>query len=157
MSINPDIILRRVGEGPSNPVLGTRHDYKLLASESGGAFMQFLMTVPPGMGAPMHEHERDGESFYMLDGEITVRFDDGRFVVAGPGDFVWFPARVRHSFANEARKTATVMVVQSPGVEAERFFDQVAQASMADDFRPERDLMDIAARNGVLLGEPAVA
>lgn len=150
-----DLIVRRKGEGLRHHILGMTNEYKLLASESGGAMLQFVMIVPPGMGAPMHHHDRDGESFFMLEGEITAHFADGSSAVAGPGDFLWFPPHTAHSFANEAKVTARALVVQTPGVEAERFFTELDAAGQRPDFAPERDAPQIGGRHGVNILAPA--
>jgi uncharacterized cupin superfamily protein len=150
-----DMIARRKGEGSRHHVLGMTNDYKLLSSESGGALLQFVMIVPPGMGAPMHDHDRDGESFFMLEGEITARLADGTFTVAGPGDFLWFPPHTAHSFANEGKVTARALVVQTPGAEAERFFAELDAAQQRPDFIPERDVPQAGGRHGVNILAPA--
>lgn len=144
-------IFRADGEGPSHVVLGMQHRYKLLASESGGQFMAFVISVPPGCGAPMHSHERDTESFFVLEGEITARFPDGTSKVAGAYDFLWFGAHQPHSFANEGDTTARALIVQSPGTEGERFFAEVAELEAAGDLVPMRDVPVIADRHGISL------
>lgn len=148
-------VFRAAGEGPSHKVLGIDHQYKLLASESGGQFMAFEMIVPPGCGAPIHEHARDTESFYMLEGEITARFADGSHTIARKGDFMWVGAHRAHSFANEGRVDAKVFVVQSPGLEGERFFHEVAPLEASGQLVPERDIPAIGARHGIKAGAAA--
>lgn len=141
-------ICRRAGEGPRHEILGMLHEYKLLASESG-QFMSFLAHVPPGCGAPMHHHDRDSESFYILEGEITMINGDGSRTVAGPGDYVWFGAGHEHAFLNEGAMTARAVVTQSPGLEAERFFAEIDERGGETDFEPMRDVTEIGSRNGV--------
>jgi len=151
----PTKIFRAAGEGPSHKVLGMEHRYKLLASESQGQFMAFEIIVPPGCGAPMHEHERDTESFYILEGEITARFPDGSSRIARKGDFIWFGAHEAHSFANEGTVPAKAFIVQSPGTEGERFFHEVAPLEEAGALVPERDIPVIATRHGIKVMPPA--
>jgi mannose-6-phosphate isomerase-like protein (cupin superfamily) len=145
-------ICRRAGEGPVHNILGMVHEYKLLASESG-QFMSFIAHVPPGCGAPMHHHDRDSESFYMLEGEITMINADGSKTVAGPGDYVWFGAGHEHAFCNEGTVTARAVVTQSPGVEAEHFFAEIDARGQAADFEPMRDVTEIGSRNGVRIAK----
>lgn len=149
------MIFRSAGEGPNHAVLGMHHEYKLLASESRGQFMSFVLTVPPGCGAPMHFHDRDTESFYILEGEITAIQSDGSRQVAGPGDFVWFGAGHQHAFVNAGNVTAKALVTQSPGLEGEAFFNDMAAAELSGDFNPMRDVPPIGARHGVRVAEPA--
>ena len=141
-------VFRRAGEGPTHNILGMHHEYKLLASESGH-FMSFIANVPVGCGAPMHFHDRDSESFYILEGEITMIGSDGSKTVAGPGDYVWFGAGHEHAFLNEGEVTARAVITQSPGIEAERFFSEIDNAATAENFEPMRGVTEIGSRNGV--------
>jgi quercetin dioxygenase-like cupin family protein len=145
-------IFRRSDEGVTHTILGMRHEYKLLASESG-QFMSFIANIPAGCGAPMHFHERDSESFYILEGEITMIASDGTRTVAGPGDYVWFAAGHEHAFLNESEMTARALVTQSPGIEAEQFFAEIDGASKTEDFEPIRDVTEIGSRHGVQLAQ----
>ncbi len=147
-----NVICRRAGEGPKHHILGMINEYKLLASESG-QFLSYIMHVPPGCGAPLHHHDRDSESFYMLEGEITLIARDGKKTVAGPGDYIWFGPGHEHAFLNEGEATVRAVVTQSPGLEAERFFAEIDQRGRYDDFEPMRDVTEIGSRNGVRIAE----
>jgi quercetin dioxygenase-like cupin family protein len=149
------MIVRRSGEGPSHNILGMRNEYKLLASESGGRILSFVMTVPPGRGAPMHFHDVDCESFYILEGEITVVNPDGSRNVAAEGDFVWFDSGHSHAFINEGTTNARALIVQSPGIEAQTFFSELSAAEQDEGFAPGRDVPAIGSRHGVRIAEPA--
>lgn len=150
-----DIVHRPAGEGPVHTILGMNHRYLLLASESAGHFMTFVVDVPPGCGAPMHRHDRDSEAFFMLEGEITAMHQDGSSTVIGEGDFVWFGPGHAHSFANASDVPARALIIQAPGVEAECFFNGVSSAQARADFTPERDVAEIGARHGVRVLQPA--
>jgi len=143
-----NVICRRAGEGPQHHILGMINEYKLLASESG-QFLSYVAHVPIGCGAPMHHHDRDSESFYILEGEITMIAPDGTKTVAGPGDYVWYGAGHEHAFVNEGEVTARAVVTQSPGLEAELFFAEIDRRGRAEDFEPVRDVTEIGSRNGV--------
>lgn len=143
-----DAICRRAGEGPTHHILGMINEYKLLASESG-QFLSYIAHVPVGCGAPMHHHDRDSESFYILEGEITMIAPDGTKTVAGPGDYVWYGAGHEHAFVNEGDVTARAVVTQSPGLEAELFFTEIDRRGCSEDFEPLRDVTEIGSRNGV--------
>jgi quercetin dioxygenase-like cupin family protein len=59
------------------------------------AFMEFA--TEKGMEPPSHVHEGEDEIFYVLSGELTVACGDDS-LEAGPGDFVFLPSGVRHSY-----------------------------------------------------------
>jgi quercetin dioxygenase-like cupin family protein len=48
-------------------------------------------------GPPLHEHEGEVDSFYVLDGELEVAIEDDRHV-AGPETLASVPPGVRHTF-----------------------------------------------------------
>lgn len=150
-----NLVHRPAGEGPTHTILGMNHRYLLLASESAGHFMTFVIDVPPGAGAPMHRHDRESEAFFMLEGEITATHQDGSQSVIGEGDFVWFGPGHAHSFANAGTAPARALIIQAPGVEAECFFNGVEAAQARPDFTPERDVTEVGARHGVRILQPA--
>ena len=45
---------------------------------------------------PVHRHHDDDESFYVLDGTMTLFLEGGRVLGAGPGSFVCIPHGVAH-------------------------------------------------------------
>jgi hypothetical protein len=49
------------------------------------------------MATPLHVHHREDEAFYILDGQMRFRRGDEEFTAA-PGDFVFGPREVPHSF-----------------------------------------------------------
>ena len=71
-------------------------------------------------GPPLHVHQREDESLYILDGDLTVRCGDDTFH-AGPGSFVFLPRNLPHTFS--ARRPATVLLIAVPGGIDEYFRD----------------------------------
>ena len=73
-----------------------------------------IVTIQPHRdGPPLHAHETEDDSFYMLEGELTF-FADGEEVVAGPGTFVLVPPGVEHSFENRGTEIARFLNVHAP-------------------------------------------
>jgi mannose-6-phosphate isomerase-like protein (cupin superfamily) len=68
---------------------------------------------PHREGPPMHEHDDEDDSFYVLDGELTFLVDDDE-VVAGPGTFVLVPPRVQHTFANRSDSVVRMLNIHAP-------------------------------------------
>ena len=66
----------------------------------------------PGMATPLHVHHREDEAFYILDGEMRFRRGDEEFT-AEPGDFVFGPREVPHSF-KVLEGGARVLVLMTP-------------------------------------------
>jgi uncharacterized cupin superfamily protein len=116
------------GAGRTHDILGMKHFYKVTPAESGGRYLAFEMEGPPGCGAPMHRHDVDSELFHVLAGEITVVQPDGQRVAAS-GSSAFLPVGGEHAFYNAGTVTARVLVIASPGIEAERFFAEIDAAS----------------------------
>jgi quercetin dioxygenase-like cupin family protein len=148
MQSDPQAIFRRREEGPAHEILGMRHVYKALASETGGHFMTFVLEVPDGCGAPMHKHDRDAECFYVLEGELTF-IKPGVEITAGPGEFIYLPAGDEHAFCNKSGKPAKTLIVQSPGTEAEQFFFEMEVEGAKPGFDPAAVVPAVGARHGV--------
>ena len=70
--------------------------------------------VPPGSGPPPHIHSREEESFFVLEGEITIQVGDERFV-AKAGTFANMPVGSLHSFKNETDKNARMIISDCTG------------------------------------------
>ncbi len=134
-------------------VLGITHHYLARASETGGAFMVFEIDVPPGAAVPMHSHEVDAESFQILEGELVFTTPDDRRI-AGAGEFAAFPTGCIHGFANESGKPARALIVQAPGVEAEKFFFAMAAEPPADPEVAMARVVAIAPEYGIMPHRP---
>lgn len=64
-------------------------------------------------GPPLHVHDDEDDSFYVLEGEVTFTLGD-EDVVAGPGTFVLVPPGVEHTFANRSETRARFLNVHAP-------------------------------------------
>jgi quercetin dioxygenase-like cupin family protein len=65
-----------------------------------------------GCEPPLHVHEREDESFYVLDGAVTF-FADGEEIHGEAGTFVHLPRAVPHTYAVDSG-VARLLVTTSP-------------------------------------------
>ena len=122
-------IRRLAGAGDQYWVAGDRYTFKLTASDTGGAFSLFHFMVPPDSGSPPHAHAREDETFYILKGTVRIKAGDTT-VTAGPGETVFGPRGVTHTFHNVGQDNAEMLCMAVPaGVED--FF--VAAGQLAPD------------------------
>ncbi|USN98861.1 MAG: cupin domain-containing protein [Phycisphaeraceae bacterium] len=117
-------------------VLGVDTTLLLTADQTGGAATLVMLDVAPGAGTPPHVHEREDESFLVLDGEIDITLD-GRTTRLGAGEAAWGARGVPHMFRNSSPRPARLVVTATPGG-LDRFF--VA----ADEMFPEGAEIDPA-------------
>ncbi|MEV6713889.1 cupin domain-containing protein [Lentzea sp. NPDC051208] len=78
-------------------------------------------------GARPHFHKTFSESFYVLEGEITL-LDGEEWVTAGEGDFLYVPPDRPHAFRNDSDSPVRMLILFSPGIAREEFFLEVREA-----------------------------
>src|SRR6478752_7366846 len=105
-----------VGPGEGRPVwfLRNRMNVKATAKTTGGAFGLLESLIAPGFSPPLHVHHREDESFYVLEGELTMQCGEQRFR-AGAGAFVFLPRDVPHTFVVEGDRPARMLTFLTPG------------------------------------------
>jgi quercetin dioxygenase-like cupin family protein len=118
------------GEGKdlTNPIGGAMV-VKVRDEHTADAYSVHDNTIPPGSPGPRpHIHRRHEETFYVLEGELTVRVG-ARKIVAPAGSFVVVPRGVVHQPSNPGAEPARVLLVFSPaGMDG--FFEAAAEGRM---------------------------
>jgi len=122
------------GEGKSFWLLTDLHTFKVVSSDTGGAFTVAELTAGPEMGPPPHIHRNNDETFYVLEGTFDFSLA-GQAFSAGPGAFVYLPRGVVHTHSAGGGKPAKALVVQTPaGVE--RFIEEAGKPASDPSRRP---------------------
>lgn len=113
------------GELLTNPI-GGRMVAKLRDEHTGGAYSIHENTIPAGSPGPRpHLHRHHEETFYVLEGELTVRVGPRR-TQAPAGSFVVIPRGVVHQPSNPGTEPTRVLLIFSPrGMD--HFFEEVAK------------------------------
>src|SRR5215471_17803202 len=78
------------GSGPAYWGPGDEVRFILTGAQTGGAFFLAEVLVPPGGGPPPHIHEREDETFYLLQGTLTVQVGD-QTIHGSQGDCAHLP------------------------------------------------------------------
>ena len=111
---------------------------------TGGTFGVIEQVIPPGFASPWHLHHDEDESFYVIDGRVTVKVAD-RSVTLSAGDFAFGPRGIPHGFRIEGTKPARILLMQSGGTFAE-FVREISQPEEAAVSAPtEADLQKLVA------------
>ncbi len=87
-------------------------------AETGGTLSLIEQLIPPGFASPWHVHHNEDESFYVIDGKVTVVVAD-RSVTLSAGDYAFGPRGIPHGFRIEGSKPARVLLMTSGGTFAE--------------------------------------
>jgi quercetin dioxygenase-like cupin family protein len=119
--------------------------FKVGGSQTGGRFDFMVMDVAHRAGPPLHLHEAQDDTFYVLSGVLTLQADDEVFELH-PGDFATVPPGVPHTFDNLHAEQPPVRVVNimTPGGYDELFKEW---ESVPDNPSPEQ-VETIYARHG---------
>lgn len=82
-------------------------------AQTGGAFALVEEHTKRGVSVPLHKHDDDMESFFVLEGEITFFLGDRPGRRAAAGAFVHIPGRTIHGF-RVASDTARYLILTTP-------------------------------------------
>jgi quercetin dioxygenase-like cupin family protein len=122
MTVTPRPILRRPGEGRTVAALGDVYRFLASGEDTSGKYALFEAFVSPGGGPPPHVHGLEEEGFYVLEGEVTFTAD-GERLAARAGTFANMPVGTPHSFKNEGRRPAKVLISVAPAGLEQMFFE----------------------------------
>ena len=82
-------------------------------AETGHAFSQIETDDPCGSGPPLHLHHNEDETFYVLEGEVTLIVGDER-IDLDAGDYCFGPREIPHAYVVRSER-ARMLVTASPG------------------------------------------
>lgn len=105
---------------------------KVSGAESAGAFAQVEVEDPRGTAPPMHVHHHEDETFYVLDGELTL-FAGGERIEVGPGEYAFVPRGTEHAYLVRSERARMLVTFSPAGFE--EFF--VAMGAAGDEPPPE--------------------
>jgi mannose-6-phosphate isomerase-like protein (cupin superfamily) len=138
-----DVVVRGSGEGES--IMDGAVVFKAEGGDGEGTFSLSETTLPPGFPGPvLHVHERLLDSFYVLEGTLTVQLGD-REVEAGAGSYAIVPPGNVHTFANRSDAPVRMLNLMAPGG-LEQYLKEVA-AGMAPGEPPDpAEMAQVASR-----------
>jgi quercetin dioxygenase-like cupin family protein len=131
---------------------------RLSGEQTGGAFSVRDNLGRRGHASPVHVHDRDDETFFVLDGELRVLVGQEEHA-AGPGTVAVLPRRLRHAYIVTSA-TARFLTLHTPSG-FEQFAAEVGQPAQALTLPPgpagPPDLAALtraAARHGITILAP---
>jgi quercetin dioxygenase-like cupin family protein len=115
-------VIRNPGEGRTIAVVGDVYRFLATGEDTSGNYALWEAIVPSGGGPPPHVHSREEEGFYVLEGEISFTVGDQR-LIARAGTFANMPVGTLHSFKNESKKPARMLISVAPAGLEQMFFE----------------------------------
>jgi quercetin dioxygenase-like cupin family protein len=125
----PNVLGAGKGEQFQLMSLGVR--FMIDGTQTDGRFSVVEHPMPARrLGAPMHTHAHEDEFSYILEGRVSVQLGDEVFE-AGPGDLVFKPRGVQHTFWNAGDEDARLLELISPAG-FENYFRELAPVLAAE-------------------------
>lgn len=155
-----DFVLMPTGEGRSFSVVGDIYTFKAVGEDTGGAYSLFEFFIPPQNGSPPHIHNRENETFYILEGELSFQVGDRKMVLPA-GSFVHAPKGIPHCFTNEGTTPVRTLTMAVPAG-LEKFFEEVGYPVTDKDtpvpVTPEdqiKKMLEVAPKYGIEMLPPS--
>ena len=128
-------------EGINLSVVGDTYRILITGKETGGAFSTMEFHVPPNGGPGPHSHADFQESFYVVEGEVTVNSEAGSYT-AKKGSFVTIPkGGIIHDFKNNTNQNAVLLCTAVPAG-LEDFFLEIGKPVTIGEFLPPPPMDD---------------
>ena len=138
-------VVRGPGEGEELELGPTRALFKAEVFDGEGTFSLAEATLAPGFpGPPPHRHRTHVDTFYVLDGTLTVRLGDEEHD-APPGSYAVIPPGTPHAFANRSDGVVRMLNLMAPGG-FEQYLKDVARAALPGEPPDPRVIAEIASR-----------
>lgn len=135
------------GEGDTVFLVGDTYTTLLSGEQTGGAFTLLEAVVPPETGPPPHAHQREDETFVLLEGEVEFHVGD-EVHVAAAGATVFVPRGVVHHFRNTGGAPARMLFLYNPaGMEG--MFAEIGSPGVRGVVGPPLSVADVEAMIGV--------
>ena len=119
MSVQPITKPYRItsGEGLDNVWWKTgRMTVKASGAETGQAFSQIESEGPRGDATPRHMHHNEDETFYVLEGEVTIYVGDHRMDLQA-GDYCFAPRGIPHASIVRSDRARYLTTLSPAGLE----------------------------------------
>ena len=123
-----------------SPFEGDAFYTKVSTKDTDGDMFVFESTRTNEGGPILHTHYDTDEFWYVLQGEFLIKVGDKTYN-AKPGDLVFGPRMVPHTFAKIGKGEAKVMICHQPAGKMEEFFKKLSEGVAKNMSEEERNNM----------------
>jgi mannose-6-phosphate isomerase-like protein (cupin superfamily) len=148
--------LRPADQAPdfTDEQVGTSIHYLGTGAQTGGDFGLYRWNMGPKPSGPSpHFHRTITESFFVLDGTISL-YDGTGWRDATAGDFLFVPAGGVHGFRNESGQPASMLLLFTPGAPREAYFEGLARIAASDERPSDEEMAAFYAEHDSFWVEP---
>ena len=123
-----------------SPFEGDAFYTKISTKDTDGDMYVFESTRTNEGGPILHTHYDTDEFWYVLQGEFLIKVGDKTYN-AKPGDLVFGPRMVPHTFAKIGQGEAKVMICHQPAGKMEEYFKKLSEGVAKNMSEEERNNM----------------
>jgi quercetin dioxygenase-like cupin family protein len=120
------------------PEIG-KHTNKVLGDHTEGRLFQVLVSYPRGAAPPVHIHHDADETFFVVDGEVTIVVGEERYECTA-GDFAFAQKGIQHTFLVQSARAELLATFSPAGIDG--FFEQVAPPVTEGEAAPPPSMPD---------------
>ncbi len=148
----------RAGDGHFADLGDHRARIKISADHTEGVFMLMEIDADFNAGVPPHIHRIEDETFCILSGRIEFGIGE-QVIEAGPGDTVFAPRNVEHTWRCTSPEGAKLLIWFTPGDNFQAFgmamaaFGVAPQDAMADPILAPK-FIALTAKHGIEMIPP---
>ncbi len=125
---------------------------RIHGKDTGGIISVVESHDVPGGGPPLHRHQREDETFQILSGEYEFTVN-GKTFVARPGDTIFAPRQVPHTYRYVGQSPGRLMCAITPSG-FEGFFEEIG-AMTPEQQQDIPEVLKTAQKYGLeILGPP---
>jgi quercetin dioxygenase-like cupin family protein len=93
--------------------LGVLTQVKASGEQTRGAYGLVEQVLPAGFASPWHLHHNEDETFYVIEGRMTLLCGEAR-IAARPGTWAFGPRNIPHGFRVEGNAPARLLLLTTP-------------------------------------------
>jgi quercetin dioxygenase-like cupin family protein len=141
LSISTEAVVTRAGQGPCVDLGGHRVYIPVGSRDTGGTLVMLIADVDCESGVPPHVHAHEDETFYVLEGRFALMVG-GRAIEAGPGDAVFAPRKLAHTWRCISPGGGKLLGLTTPSANFEAFMREMGERGTT----PAEDMADPVRR-----------
>lgn len=139
-------------QGSHLSIVGDTYRTIISGKQTHGEFAMIDMLIPPGGGPGPHSHASFHETFYVVDGEVEFKTEEGKSI-AKKGDTISIPkGGAVHSFKNVSNGLAQLLCTVVPAG-LDDFFEEIGTPVQEGEFLPSSPLDENAVKNLMALAK----
>lgn len=129
---------------------GIEVHFKQEGKDSNNELSIFNCIIPSKSRTPMpHYHSDFDETVFGVKGTISWTVD-GKTSEIGPGDSIFIPRGITHSFSNNTTETVEFLCHVSPGILNSDYFEDIAEVINVDGIPDFNQLQLVMKKHGLI-------